>query len=441
MSILRKILSEKQITALRYLTVDPVVEEVLYGGAAGGGKTVLGSHFQINNRLEFPGSRGLIGRESKLDIRNTTLRTFDEVYGRFWHKFGIRYRFLPQDHILEFSNGSLIFLRDLRQTPKDPDFLSLGGLEVTDAFVDEVGEVSEKAVTVLKSRIRYRLNGRRPKLLMATNPTRNWPRLKYVRDKDNKPKILEDKYKYVQALLSDNPDKDFVKSYTETLESLPSYDRDRLLYGDWDAVERILPFFFEFLREKHVKVREMDRMEDITISFDFNIHPTTAHIGQKDTLVVKETIQIDGGTEKLCDAIIERGWLRWPGGVTVTGDSNGISGSSAAGVEPDGRHVSDFGIIQRKFDLPSHAFVEAFEANKRHKYSRTLCNYAFKHLPIAIDPSCHVLIQDLETGQEKPDGGILKNREGHKQDAGDAFRYLINSWFPYGLDDVDAMID
>lgn len=69
----------KQLDALKYLVKDSPCELVLFGGAAGGSKSFLGCAWQIQRRLKYDGSRGLIGR-SKLDtLKKTTLKTFLNV--------------------------------------------------------------------------------------------------------------------------------------------------------------------------------------------------------------------------------------------------------------------------------------------------------------------------------------------------------------------------
>jgi hypothetical protein len=48
-------LNKKQTIALDYLE-DNITEEVLFGGAAGPGKSLLGCYWQLKNRLKYPGS-------------------------------------------------------------------------------------------------------------------------------------------------------------------------------------------------------------------------------------------------------------------------------------------------------------------------------------------------------------------------------------------------
>jgi hypothetical protein len=226
-----------QQRALEHLKVDSPVRVVLFGGAAGGSKSFLGCAWQIMRRIKYAGSRGLIGR-SKLDtLKKTTLNTFFEVAAMFGLRSGVHYTFNGQSNIIYFENGSEIILKDLFAYPSDPNFDSLGSLEITDFFIDEVAQVSERAVSVVRSRVRYKLNefGLQPKGLMTCNPSKGW-----LYNKIYKPwveGVLDPKFAFVPALPGDNPK--LPESYLEELASLPEQLRKRLLDGDWDYDESI----------------------------------------------------------------------------------------------------------------------------------------------------------------------------------------------------------
>jgi phage terminase large subunit len=67
-----------QKECLKYL-FDNTTKEVLFGGAAGGGKSWVGVSYLITMCLQYPKTRYLMGR-SKLDaLKKTTLNTFFEV--------------------------------------------------------------------------------------------------------------------------------------------------------------------------------------------------------------------------------------------------------------------------------------------------------------------------------------------------------------------------
>jgi len=105
-------------------------------------------------------------------------------------------------------------LKDLFLFPSDPNFDSLGSLEICGAFVDEAGQCSWKAIQILLSRMRYKLKefGIIPKLFMSTNPQKNWAYSEfYMPSKNNT--IGSDK-KFIQALCTDNPHLD--PTYIET---------------------------------------------------------------------------------------------------------------------------------------------------------------------------------------------------------------------------------
>jgi len=226
-----------QLRALEHLKVDSPVRVVLFGGAAGGSKSFLGCAWQIARRLKYPNTRGLIGR-SKLDtLKKTTLNTFFEVAAMYGLKSGVHYTFNGQSNIIYFANGSEIILKDLFAYPSDPNFDSLGSLEITDFFIDEVAQVSERAVSVVRSRLRYKLNeyGLEPKGLMTCNPSKGWLYNKFY--KPWAEGTLDSRLAFVPALPGDNPK--LPESYLEELAALPEQLRKRLLEGDWDFDESI----------------------------------------------------------------------------------------------------------------------------------------------------------------------------------------------------------
>ena len=68
-------LLKTQKECLKYL-FDTKTKEVLFGGAAGGGKSWVGVSYLILMALRYPKTRYLMGR-SKLDaLKKTTLNTF-----------------------------------------------------------------------------------------------------------------------------------------------------------------------------------------------------------------------------------------------------------------------------------------------------------------------------------------------------------------------------
>lgn len=224
-------LNLKQTSALDYLE-DNVTTELLFGGGAGGGKSILGCYWQLKRRLKYPGTRGLIGRASLKTLKETTLQSFFEVCRLQGLKAELHYRYNQQSNIISFPNGSQILLKDLFLYPSDPNFDELGSLEITDAFIDECNQTVEKAWNVVKSRIRYRLdeNGLIPKMLGSCNPAKNYVYSRFYRpSKDNS---LPKDRQFIQALVSDNPD--ISRHYRENLLGLDKASKERLLFGNWE---------------------------------------------------------------------------------------------------------------------------------------------------------------------------------------------------------------
>jgi hypothetical protein len=172
-----------------------------------------------------------MGRAVLKTLKETTLNSFFMVCSDWGVKKGQVYKFNAQSNVIEFTNGSTILLKDLYQYPADPNFDSLGSLEISGAFIDEVNQCTEKAKNVVASRIRYMLSEYklRPKVLMSCNPAKNWVYDFYKQDRDG---TLATHKKFVKAKLADNPH--ISEFYEEQLRKLDPVSRERLLHGNWE---------------------------------------------------------------------------------------------------------------------------------------------------------------------------------------------------------------
>lgn len=224
-------LNLKQTKAIDYLE-DNSTNELLYGGAAGGGKSILGTYWLLKMALKYPDTRWLMGRAELKTLKETTLVSFFTVCKMQGLKADIHYQYNQQSGQISFPNKSVIILKDLFMYPSDPNFDSLGSLEITGAFIDECNQTVEKAWNVVKSRIRYRLdeNGLIPKMLGSCNPAKNYVYTIFY--KPSKDGTLPSNRKFIQAVVDDNPD--ISRHYKESLLTLDENSKQRLLYGNWE---------------------------------------------------------------------------------------------------------------------------------------------------------------------------------------------------------------
>jgi PBSX family phage terminase large subunit len=219
----------KQEHAVYYLK-DNNTTELIYGGAAGGGKSALGCLWLIEMAQTYPGSRWLMGRSKLKTLKETTLNTFFELTSLL----GIseQFNYNAQSNIIYWHNGSEIILKDLFLYPSDPNFDALGSLEICGAFIDECNQVVFKAWQVVKSRCRYKLDqfGIIGKVLGTCNPAKNWVYKNfYVAKKDGS---IKDYRKFIQALPKDNPH--LPESYLQSLLQLDKNSCERLYHGNWE---------------------------------------------------------------------------------------------------------------------------------------------------------------------------------------------------------------
>lgn len=185
--------------------------------------------------IKYDGVRMLIGRTVLSQLRLTTLKTLFETFKALQLSPETHYTYNQQSNVVTFYNGSEIVLKDLAASPSDPNFDSLGSLEITGAFLDEMSQVSQMAYHIIKSRIRYKLNEYNivGKLFLTCNPANNYLKTEfYTPWVDNQ---LPEHKKFILATAMDNPH--LPQQYIETLQGLPEQQKKRLLMGDWNYLD------------------------------------------------------------------------------------------------------------------------------------------------------------------------------------------------------------
>jgi hypothetical protein len=394
------------------------------------GKSVLGSIWQHGRRITMPESRGSIGRDTLINIKKTTLETFFSVWKKYFESnpLGVTMRMDGQKNTINYSNGSQIYLLGLEHNSSDPDAHFLGSLEITDSFIDEANGCSEKYVNILRSRIRYNLPNGKAAMLLTGNPGYDWTRNRFFKDKAGNEVILKDHERVVRALLTDNPDLQFQETYRKQLLTLPAYDRDRLLYGDWDAVKSAdNPFLHSFDESRHVAQIDYNPNLPIIVSIDFNINPFCAIFGQvsgRSSWIYDEVSIQKGDLFKMADAIRARIPEGKKGLLKITGDKLGGNGQISLR-----DHFSNYKQLQSLLGLNEAQFL--LPANPTHESSRTDCNMALIQKDVKISHRCINLIADCKLVEVNNEGQIVKkNRDKMEQrsDFLDCFRYFINTF-------------
>lgn len=155
------------------------VDDVVFGGFAGGGKTWWGSEAIMVDALRWANTRYFIGRETLDVLMKTSFVTLTQkVFKHHGLMEGQHWTYNGQSRQIEFYNGSIINFLHLDETPSDPLFDRFGSHEYTRGWIDEASEVAFKAYDVLKSRVGRWNNkeiGIKSKLAVTLNPSQDWP--------------------------------------------------------------------------------------------------------------------------------------------------------------------------------------------------------------------------------------------------------------------------
>lgn len=378
--------------------------------------------------MQFEGIRMVVARKVRKTLLETTWNTLKDVLRAWGLKQEIHYHINNLLYTITFWNGSEIVAMDLTPSPGDPDFNSLGSLEITGGFIDEVSEVSEKAVEVLASRIRYKIAETFVvgKLFMSTNPCLTWVRSTFVMDDDGNPVELPKGYRYIPFSLFDNPNEQFRAIYYNKLSKLRNKaDRDRLLYGNWlFTTSNKMAAYWNFDGDRHLvhnlKEQVYDPMKPLILSFDFNVNPYMSCLPlqidyeNKKIYIYPEYVgypkdkrnNTPSFTKWIASQLVADGHI---GGVLITGDPAGLARSTQT---EEG--VNNFTIASKNMTnavlKPKVQLLNKQPAMiTRLEFGNEILN-GFQGWQILIDARCHRLTEDFVYQKKNPDGTKEKKK-------------------------------
>ncbi len=228
-----------------------VADEVLFGGAAGGGKSVGQILDALLYAISYPKSRQLILRRTFPDLERSIISQSLQIIPRGLAAYN------AGKHRWRFANGSVI---EMGHCAADKDVYQYQGAEYDVIRLDELTHFTEDVYVYLLSRLRGSLPYPR-QMKASTNPGgvgHYWVKQRFVdigapgeihavADEDTG---IISKRLFLPSLLKDNPfllagDAD----YERRLLLLPEKERRALLYGDWDVMAG--QYFEMFRRDIH----------------------------------------------------------------------------------------------------------------------------------------------------------------------------------------------
>lgn len=235
-----------QITRRQQAFLQAKADEVLFGGAAGGGKSYGQLIDAMLYALRYPGSKQLILRRTFPDLERSLVLVSLALYPKEVYKYN------ASTHRGQWKNGSTI---EFGYCDNEKDVYRYQGAEYDTIRFDELTHFTETQYLYLISRLRG-ANSFPKQIKSSTNPGgvgHSWVKARFidlgapdtVHQTDNGSRLfLPSKVQDNRFLLAADP------KYIDRLRNLPEKDQKALLYGDWDIFEG--QYFTEFDRALHV---------------------------------------------------------------------------------------------------------------------------------------------------------------------------------------------
>lgn len=404
---------------------------IMYGGSIRGGKTFAGLGALLLLCKMYPKSKWCVVRSTLQTLKLNTIPSFVKICPTTFVK-----KYNQDTQTVTFQNDSqIIFLGE--NYADDKDLNRFKGLEVNGFLLEEVNELQQKTFYKCIERAGSQIIPKQPKpIILATcNPANNWVKeLIYNKWKTN---TLPDNWLYIPSKITDNP---FIPlDYLESLKSMPRYEYEVFVEGNWDLQERTGAEFYKYFSlDKHVSsTTHYEPSLPLHISWDENVNPYLPvgifQIQGKQIRMIDEILGIN--PKNTIRDVCNEFKFRYPNhnaGLFIYGDAT----SQKEDVKQEKGH-NFFKLIQ--IQLESYKPIMRLAKSNpsivmRGNFINTILFSNFGDIEILISSNCKTAVQDFTNTKEASDGtkdktkvkdtksGISYQMYGHLSDLTD---YLI----------------